>query len=243
MLIFYLEQFITVITILTSLGTLFGIILPLAKKIFMYHNKIKYRKKTLHLMNKNVLITCGSFSRKEDIHDVAGLNEVKCIKTVMNLCSTVKAKTYFQDEYAQTDIDEIHIGGPQNNTTVNTLMADYFEGRFKFIDDTESGVSFGTEGKEKYTVNSKYGDYAILTRIIDPKERKSIHILFGCFELGTVKAIEYFTKHSKEIYDFMKKCKLEKSNYFFMLHVNNDGRHDPHIGLTDLTEVMFDSVL
>ena len=242
MFIFYLEQFITVITVLTSLGTLFGVILPLAKRIFVYHNKIKYEKKTLHLMNKNVLITCGAFSDKEQVYDVAGLNEVKCIKTVMDLCGAVKAKTYFQNEYAQADIDEIHIGGPQCNTAVSTLMADYFEGRFKFIEDTEYGVSFGTEGKEKYLVNSKYGDYAIIVRILDPKERKATHILFGCFELGTVKAVEYFTKHTKEVYDFMKGHKLEKSNYFFVLHVHNDGRHDSHIGLTDLTETMFDGV-
>ena len=238
MLIFYVEQ---IITILTSLGTLFGVILPLSKKLYTYHNKIKYIKKTLHLMNKNVLITCGAFSHKEAVHDVAGLSEVKCIKSVIDVCDTINAKAYFQNEYAQADIDEIHIGGPQCNTAVKTLMADYFENRFEFIDSTEPGVSFGTQGQETYLVNSKYGDYAVLARVLDPKERKSIHILFGCFELGTVKAAEYFTKHTKEIYNFMKARGREKSDYFFMLHVNSDGRHDSHIGLTDLTEIMFDS--
>lgn len=260
-----IDTVVTIITVITALGTIFGVIVPLAIKIYGYHSKIKYVKRTLHLLNKHVLITCGIFpgahKTRTAVNDMVDLKEVRCLKAISDFCATVNINVYLQDEYLMTDIDEIHIGGPVRNVTVSNLMTNYFENTFKillphedkghknlpandkFIEYTESetGFAFGAGGnRAKYLTDAKYGDYAILIRLIDRNEHKAMHILFGGHGLGTTKAVEYFTKHSKEIYNFTKERGVEKSDYFFMLHVNNDGRHDSHIGLTDLTDIMFE---
>lgn len=263
MFLLSVHSVMTTINIIAYLGTILGVIMPFLMKVYAYHRKIKYIKNTLCSKNKNVLITIGVFHAavvtRATTYDMVTVNTVKCVKTLVDFCNTVNLNVYLQGEYTQADIDELHIGGPLRNIAVSNLLANFFGSTFrflmpkedrhrfdeapindKFIEYTESelGFSFGAKDNEKkYLSNAKYGDYAIIIRLL--RRNKSIHILFGGYGLGTVSAVEYFVKHTKELYNFAKDNKRENSNYFFILHVNNDGKHDANIGLTDLTDTVF----
>ena len=100
---FWIARVESIITIISSLGIIFGIIIPLARRAFLHHYKTKYMEEVLFSKNKKIFVTFPFYQRKVEPHntpyDMVTEEEVKCIKALTDFCNMVNTSVYFQDEY------------------------------------------------------------------------------------------------------------------------------------------------
>lgn len=157
----------------------------------------------------------------------------------------------------QESKNEINIGGFMTNKSVNAYFIKYFSSlkyviniKYKevydkypinkaIVDYSSDKFGFKIDNEVFLETNSKICDYAFLIKLTksDFKDdnEKTVHIIFGGSDVGTLKASEFLFTHCKQIYQ-----KYGKNHYFFAIEIN---RTDESInytkGMIDLTDRMF----
>ena len=153
--------------------------------------------------------------------------------------------------------NEINIGGFSANRKVSAYFAKYFK-NFKYIEAKEKEecfkkqdidmriFEFNEEGKKGFRIDdvflettSRISDYAFLIKLVKSDfkndNEKTVHIVFGGGDIGTIKATEYLLTHYKQIYE-----EFGENHYFFALEVNRvDNSIKYAKGIIDLTDRMF----
>jgi len=254
------ESIIATLTAITVvLGAVFQLI-ALIKRLLNYLKRTKFIKGIL-LSDKPLSISFSvSKNTKADSmffrYDMVTMGAVISMKKIIGFCNEINKDTSLFTESDQVNFDEIHIGGPSSNIRVNNLMK-RFENKF-FLDtpkknesnyrkrklglyflnftETSQRFSFGDDKQHKFEIDEEFLDCAIFIRIC---EGRSQHIIFGAYGWGTSQAIEFFTIHTKTLYNFAKEKGRLNESYFFVVpihRVDDDFRFDK---LYDLTDTMF----
>lgn len=178
------------------------------------------------------------------------------MNNVINLLNIIGQKFYLVEKPIDAK-NEINIGGFSANKKVNAYFVKYFS-NFKFIETKakeeaykKHGVDmrmfeFNLKGKKGFRIDdiflettSRISDYAFLIKLVKEDfkndNEKTVHIVFGGGDIGTIKATEYLLTHYKQIYE-----KFGENHYFFALEVNRiDNSINYSKGIIDLTEKMF----
>ena len=298
----HIDRIIAVIAVIV-------VVVPYIKKVKKHFKETRYIKGILCSKGENTLITVCGLERNK-----ASTGELACAELIIEHCrkANIKAKLSLEGKHSHSNVDAIHVGGPNRNLDTNSLIHVHFRDRFtlwmkqesariieemsdKFstefikIIGKDDGFPFSLEnrdfrGEDKryvYTcgknenerksfefskINAKYGDYAIVIRIVDKLAKKTQHILFGGDFMGTRAATEFFTqvnysktvvnkrlrkieeKKQKEKYKMITwilcykwKCrnKWKNRNYFYIIPVTANGVLSAN-NIEDLTNIMFD---
>ena len=178
--------------------------------------------------------TVGSYER-----DVALCEELQLLVEVnaMLAGAGIEIETRFND----TDIGcgEIHIGGPAANEYTNRHFNYYLKNirymsphertntnkkhrrlNFDFTDIIENTTAGWKIGDTLFPYVHNKRDCAVLIKLIDKSDvpYKTIHMLFGAGTIGTVGAVNYFTRHYSSIY------RINRSRpYIGVFEVNDKG--------------------
>ncbi len=240
-------KFITIFNNNITLISLFINILFIIKciqNIFNFIFKEYCIKKVLDYNNNLVNICCYDKST-----NYISIPDIEATNNIINLFNEINQK--FQ--LAGTDSDENNemcIGGFLVSNKINSYFVRYFND-FKFITTPEMKATYGNNPFIEY-IPDKYGyrikdrefpltaeiDYAFLiklTRNDFSGADKTVHIIHGTNEVGTIRASEFLTTHYKQIYK-----KYKGKHYFFAIEII---RHDSSInyskGIIDLTDIVF----
>ncbi|MBQ4523341.1 MAG: hypothetical protein IJA10_10385 [Lachnospiraceae bacterium] len=246
-----------VITIISFIMNL-TLLLSVAVKIYVYFSKKRYVKKVLGFTKDTVQISNSTFHLITDTkssNDFITYSSLKSINNVINLLNIIEKKFDLLNKTTETK-NEINIGGFITNKKVNAYFTKYFP-HFKFIINDKykevydnysidkriieySSKTYGFKIVDNFLeTDSQLTDYAFLIKLTNSdfknNKKKTVHILFGGGDIGTVKATEYLLTHYKEIYK-----KYKNNHYFFAIKVNRvDESIDYSKGIIDLTDKMF----
>lgn len=226
--------------------------------LYNYFSKKKYIKGVLGFNKNKVQFTHSEFVLNSDLrhkHRFITYESLESISNVIKLLNIVNK----QFDLIEKDItnNEINIGGFLTNKKVNVYFNEHFK-NFKIIENisrqkvlnnrpinhdvieyTSSDESGFKIGDDYYLKMDKYSDYAFLIKLIETDfrnaDKKTVHILFGGGNIGTIKATEYLLTHYRQIYK-----KYKKGHYFFAIKINlTDNSIDFSKGIIDLTDKMF----
>lgn len=251
-----MSQFLTVVSVIINLVT-FAVLL---KNGIKYLTDLRFLKKVLGIQNKCTIITYSIFeaSMQERFkYRTVTYKAILAMGKVIRLLEKFKYKYEFSGSTREYGVcDEIHIGGPLTNKAVNTYIITHLPGfkfytqnyrkkRFEkypinkhFIQYNDNAIGFELKkGQDEiFLEHSEYTDYAILIKLI-PNDfcntcSKTVHILFGGTDTGTLKAVEFFETYYKAIYK-----KFSSNHYIIAVPVNLvDGTFDLSKGFFDLTK-------
>lgn len=233
-------------------------IIALSIKIYRYFCDIRYAKKILGFDKQPVQITQCIFEIEMKNYDERYYithSSIIALNNTIELLNITGQKFYLIDNSREA-INEINIGGFVANKTVSSYIKKYFPD-FKFIIDSNNGKAYQqnpvdkdifilSDNKKQFKIGKKIldmsdgsVDYAILIKLTkdDFKDvnKKTVHIVFGGGDLGTIKATEYLATNYKSIYRT-----FGKKHYFFALEVREtDRKINDSIGIMDFTNEMF----
>lgn len=209
--------------------------------------------------NEKVQIKNSTFCLQEPIgvyNNFITYSSLQSINNVINLLNIVNQEFNLIDN-GQENRNEINIGGFMTNKSVNAYFIKYFKS-FKYVTNikyknaydqypinkqiieyTSEKFGFKIDNELFLEAGSKISDYAFLIKLTksDFKDdnEKTVHIIFGGSDIGTVKASEYLYTHCKQIYR-----KYKKNHYFFAIEINRTDESVNYTkGIIDLTNVMF----
>lgn len=246
------------ITILSFLLNLLLIVSGVARG-YMYFTKKRYVKGVLGYDNTPVQVSQSIF----EIEGGSGIKKnyvthgfLIAMNNIVNLFNVINQKFYFAE--GQEDAkNEVNIGGFYANKRVNAYFKKYFP-QFKYLDKKEKEEAyrqhymdiemfeFTNDGTKGFKVGNiflettyKKSDYAFLIKLVkadfNNDNEKTVHILFGGDEIGTIKATEYLLTHYKQIYEL-----YGENHYFFALEISGiDNSINYSKGIIDLTDRMF----
>ena len=189
----------------------------------------------------------------------------KSVICICKICKLLdKAKIPYQVfETNKEQFDEIHIGGPLTNINTNAYISQYFP-NFYYIDkicnkqqhdkffyihkklikysDEFNGFSIKIKNNNQPKIlqfpNNKDTDYAFLIKLCsdDLGIDKTVHLILGGSDIGTLVATDFFTKNYIELYKYAK-----KDHYFIVIQVHKTNQSVAMPSMKDLTEQMFNS--
>lgn len=237
------------------------LIVPLIYKAYKYFTDKRYLKKVLGYSEDPVQISHSVFTfsiGEKTTNTFITTSSVKAINTVVGMFDKVNQK-YDLDDVSDDQENEMNIGGFTTNKKVNMYIAKYFPD-FKYctshssaekynawgidtsvIKYTETKKGFDIPGAEFMSTEQGKADYAFLIKLVKSDFKgvsgKTVHMLFGAVDIGTIKAAEYLAKYYKQIY------KLHKDGHYFLaVEVSRiDGSFNFSKGPIDLTDKMFKS--
>lgn len=248
------NDIVTIISFIMSSTFLLSILI----RIYTYFSTKKYIKGVLGFNRGIIKMSHSTFWLDTN----TGINNrfityasLKSINNIINLLNIVEQKFTLMDEGSDIK-NEINIGGFLTNKRVNAYFAKYFPS-FEFVTKEKyesvyneysidrriikySSNKYGFKiGDEFLETNSKLTDYAFLIKLIPSDfkndENRTVHILFGGTDIGTIKATEYLLTHYKQIYK-----KYKKQHYLFAIKINQiDESIDYSEGIIDLTDIVF----
>lgn len=186
-------------------------------------------------------------------------NSVISIQKIVKLLE----KTKISYDVLQTNkehYDEIHVGGPISNINTNAYVTQYFP-NFHFVDqksrqyqhenyynihrslidyaETFHGflitASNDNQSTYKFPVDDE-NDYMFLIKLTSRELNceKTVHLIFGGSDIGTLVATDYFTKCYKNLYKLAK-----KDRYFIAIPVHRTNKSAAISKLIDLSKSMF----
>lgn len=254
----YLNYFNNTITVISFVVNIM-LIIPCIFKIYEYFTRKRYAKKVLGYSKEAVQVSQCTF----ELNMLSGskntfITYASVISTnnVISLFNIVGQKFCLVENPIDAR-NEINIGGFSANKKVNAYFVKYFN-NFKFLDTKNKeeayqkhGVDmkmfeFNEQGKKGfriddtfYDITSKVSDYAFLIKLTNSdfknSNEKTVHIVFGIGDVGTIKATEYLLTHYKQIYEM-----FGEEHYFFALEVNKvDNSINYARGIIDFTDRMF----
>ena len=229
----YLNYFNTTITIISFAANLM-LIIPFLIKVYEYFTKKRYVKKVLGYSKEAVQISHCTFELEMfsgSKNNFITYASVISMNNIINLFNIVGQRFYLVENPIDAK-NEINIGGFSANKKVNAYFAKYFKG-FKYLEteDKEEAhkrkgfdmrvFEFNKEGKKGFKINdvflettSRISDYAFLIKLVKSDfkndNEKTVHIVFGGGDIGTIKATEYLLTHYKQIYE-----KFGENHYLF----------------------------
>lgn len=248
------NNIMTIISFVVNLA----FVIPFLFSIKNYFSKKRYINKILEFSNTTTYITHSTFYFSNGIeheHEYITYESLEGINNIIKLLHTVNKK-FDLTENAINPQNEINIGGFVSNKKVNAYFTKHFP-NFKFVasterksryikypinqnlieySDKENGFLVGTDIFLKI---DKTTDYAFVIKMksgdFKNDNNKTIHIVFGGGNIGTVKATEYLLMYYKQIYK-----KYKTNHYFFALEINKiDNSINFSKGIIDLTDIMF----
>ncbi|WP_304960620.1 hypothetical protein [Thomasclavelia cocleata] len=248
--------FNNIITILSFVVNL-AFIIPFALKIYNYFTKKTYIKKVLGYKKDSVQISNSTFTLKAQTgltNTFIKYSAVQATNNIINLFNIIEQSFYLVEDIKDAK-NEMNIGGFLGNNKVNAYFVKYFEG-FKFVTHIEYKTAYDNFPIDQRVIeysSDKVGfkidndtfwetdkiDYGFLIKLINSDFKddyeKTVHIVFGGSDIGTLKATEYLLTHYKQIYK-----KFGNNHYFFAIQINCiDNSIDYSKGIIDLTEKMF----
>lgn len=234
-------------------------IYTLSKKAYNYFTNKRYVKYILGFTNDVVQIKHSTF----DLKELSGVSNVfitysslKSINNIINLLNIIN-KEFDLIDIGNEYKNEINIGGFMTNKSVNAYFAKHFN-QFKYVTNIKYKDAYDkypidkqiieySSDKFGFKINdtdflettSKISDYAFLIKLTksDFKDdnEKTVHIIFGGTDIGTIKASEYLYTHCKQLYRV-----YGKKHYAFALEINRiDGSINYSKGRIELTDKMF----
>ena len=251
-----LELYNDFITIISAIGNVV-LICPYAKKVINFYKDKRFLKNVLGFNDKPVLISHCIFNfstGKNHEHEYITKESLEATNKVIDLLHRQDIQFTLLDN--SDSQNEINIGG----MVANKRVEKYFKNHFKTIKyvaskDREEAykewgvnrefVEFSTD-KTGFKINNKIlletnelVDYALLIKLVPTdfknENDKTVHIIFGGSNIGTVKAAEYLSTHYKQIYK-----KYKRNHYFFAIEVNRIDKSINYAkGIIDLSEIMF----
>lgn len=248
------NNIITIVSFIVNIS----FIIPFAIKIYDYFTNKRYVKKILGFNNSAVQISHATFNieiEKGHRHDYITCEALESVENIVDLLHIINQKFYLIENNSKYN-DEINIGGFLANKKVNAYFVKFFD-NFKFITNCSSKNRYDkypidqrmikySSDKTGFIINddifletNKNTDYAFLIKLVKTDfkndNEKTVHIIFGGGNIGTVKASEYLLTHYKQIYK-----KYNRKHYFFAIEVNKiDESINYSRGIIDLTDVMF----
>lgn len=248
-----------IIDMLKSVGG--GILALLTGKVkASYSNRCL--KKVLGFKDKRCGITIPIF--KKNIYgkrrNVALIEEIELRQKVMQEMIRLKIHVDDNPEANTPTENEIHIGGPVANIRTNTYIKNYFP-KFKIgVNDehlrryqrenlkeiyqqilitgcTTEGIYYGEELEHIVEYERFEKDCAVLVKLTkeDLKSDRTVHLLFGCGQVGTSNAVNYFLHNHKKLYK-----EYRGGHYFVIFPVNHKDKSLVESGKMDLTDCMFE---
>ena len=255
----YLNYFNNVITIISFIVNIMFVV-PAMVKIYIYFTKKRYVKKVLGYGNEAVQISHCTFLLETYTHSQNNFityASVIAMNNVINLFNIINQKFYLVENPIDVK-NEINIGGFTANKKVNAYFIKYFS-NFKYIDSIKKKAAyekhpvdqrifeFSIDDKRGFKIDDDYfldttgkiSDYAFLIKLVKSDfkndNEKTVHILFGGGDIGTIKATEFLLTHYKQIYEV-----FGEKHYFFALEINRvDNSINYSKGIIDLTDRMF----
>lgn len=248
------NNIMTIISFVVNLAFM----IPFLFSVINYFSKKRYINKILEFNNDTTYITHSTFYFSNGIgheHKYITYESLEGINNIIKLLHTVNKKFDLIENIANPQ-NEINIGGFMSNKKVNAYFTKHFQ-NFKFIvnedrkiryskypinqelidySDKENGFLIGTDIFLKI---DKTTDYAFVIKMKNEdfknNNNKTVHIVFGGGNIGTVKATEYLSMYYKQIYK-----KYKTHHYFFALEINKvDNSINFSKGIIDLTDIMF----
>lgn len=253
----YINIFNNILAIMECTFGIYGVITFISKAI-QYCRRIRYIKKVLGYNRDTVQIYHSTFELLTDENQKNIFVTEKAILSVDNVIALFRvAKLKFsligQDNEA---INEMCIGGFIPNKRVNSYFSQFFPefkycAKTKFRDKYEklpinTQIFEYAENKTGFRLNqdtfletNSQKDYAFLIKLtsddFNTTTKKTVHILFGGRDIGTLKATEYLRTQYKEIYK-----KYKNKHYFFAIEINLvDNSFNQRTGIIDLSDIMF----
>lgn len=254
----HISTFNNIVTIISFVVNI-TFFIPFVLKLYSYFTNIKYIKYVLGFSNEKAQIKNSIFHLSEPtgtLNNFITYSSLQSINNVVNLLNAVNQEFSLIDNGLENR-NEINIGGFMTNKSVNAYFIKYFK-NFKYVTNIKykntydqypinkqvieyasEKFGFKIDNKVFLEAGSKISDYAFLIKLTksDFKDdnEKTVHIIFGGTDIGTVKASEFLYSHCKQIYS-----KYKKNHYFFAIEIN---RTDDSInytkGIIDLTDIMF----
>lgn len=249
--------FNNIITIISFIVN-FAFIIPFLISLYNYISKKRYIKKILEFNNDITHITHSTFYFSNGTgheHEYITYESLEGINNIIKLLHAINKK-FDLTETINNSHNEINIGGFVSNRKVNSYFTKHFN-NFKFIANidrknryskypinhelieySDMKTGFLIENNIFFKIDEKT-DYAFVIKMkkSDFKDdiSKTVHIVFGGGNIGTVKATEYLSMYYKQIYK-----KFKNNHYFFALEINRiDNTINFSKGIIDLTDIMF----
>lgn len=189
-------------------------------------------------------------------------NSAISIQKVIKLIDRLKIR-YDVFSTSQEHYDEIHIGGPISNAHTNAYINQFFP-NFHFCDSPskkenhmnhykihksiiEYSSNFqgfvidvakkGQNRRMRFAVDSE-NDYMFLIKLTaeDLGCNKTVHLVFGGSDIGTLVAADFLSKYYKRMHALQR-----NKHYFFAVPVHKTNQTAATSMITDLTEHMFGS--
>lgn len=240
-------------------------LLYLTKKLFLtpyneYNNYINKNKikRVLSFNNKPVKIYLAADAHmivEKRMYNYISFNSLERIDNILNMFGIINQKFSFIREYDDIK-NEMCIGGFWGNITINMYFNRFFN-NFQYYCNKEQNHHIICRNRISYS-KDKTGfkineytffetrldkiDYAFLIKItpndFKGMNNKTIHILFGGTDIGTIKATEFLSTQYSEIYK-----KYKDNHYFFAIKINLiDNSIDYQENIIDLTKEMFPEI-
>ncbi len=251
-----LELFNNIITVISFLANIV-LILHYIKKAYIYYTDKRYLKKVLGFDDKTVLVTHSTFkflTGQENVSSYITYDSLRAINKVIDMLNSQKIK--FDLIGNKDSQNEVNIGGMLTNKRVGNYFRNHFK-NFKYVASKDreeihrtysieqSIVEYSTGSTTGFKINGEMlpidnsTDYAFIIKLLpddfQDEMKKTVHIIFGSKNIGTVKAAEYLATHYKQIYR-----KYKDKHYFFAIKVNcNNSSINYAEGIKDFTNEMF----
>ncbi len=254
------QNFNDIIIIISFIFNIIFVVIPLIIKIFRYLFVKRYIKLVLGYTEEDVKITNCIFSLSTPSNvqnDFVAYSSVLALNNINILFNMVNQR-FCLDERIIDANNEMNIGGFTANKKVNAYFTKYFP-NFKYVTNITNKEAlerhpidnkifiYSTDNKKGFQINGhiflniidRNTDYAILIKLTkeDFKDdnNRSVHIIFGGTDIGTIKGTEFLLTHYKQIYDT-----YGKNHYFFAIEINCiDESINYSKKIIDLTDEMF----
>lgn len=248
------NNFVTIISFLVGVPS----IISLSIKLYRYSCDVRYAKKVLGFDKQPVQITQCIFEIENKGYGekyYVTRSSVIALKNIISLLNAVGQKFNVTDNSGE-EVNEIHIGGFVANKKVGHYLKAHFP-EFKYItsgdkielyrkNHVDPDILIRSDNQRTFKLGNKILDmtgrdieYAFLIKLtkddFKDSNTKTVHIIFGRGDAGTIKATEFLAKNYKNIYNAFK-----DKHYFFAIEVNNfDNSVNGSKGIIDFTDIMF----
>lgn len=255
----HINNFNNLITIMSFILNI-TFVIPILIRIHIYFTQKIYIKKVLGYSKGNVQISHCIFPLETYSHsqnNFIAYSSLVAMNNIVELFNIIQQKFYLIENPIDVK-NEMNIGGFSANKKVSAYFTKYFP-HFKYIENinkkeayskhpTDKHIyEFSFENKRGFKIDEelfldtteKICDYAFLIKLVKADFKndyeKTVHILFGGSDIGTIKATEYLLTHCKQIYEA-----FGEKHYFFALEINRvDNSINYQKGIIDLTDRMF----
>ncbi|WP_180994592.1 hypothetical protein [Clostridium sp. chh4-2] len=159
------------------------------------------------------------------------------MKAVLQIISVLNKLHYTFDLYTDRNVEfpEIHIGLKTNKYALNYVKK--VCPTYKSWMESDGTVMLKFGNRLLYYRYNMY-DYAFLIKLTkDDYYGRTIHLIFGGYDLGTYKAIEFLSSYSNQIYK-----RFKQGHYCIAVKVDFRSRaFDMVTGIIDLTDDFFNT--